>query len=393
MRYMARRSDLSGGISLRFTAAAERARELIERPLGEGRPPPLPIPGKRIRVVGDPQTSLERFLCVLDAHELLGVDGFLADDVVLVSIGDHFDYASRDDSDPRRDGLCILRWLAEHAPQQVHLLLGNHDAARVMELAAVSDAEFAKLRGVAKELVGQGSSEAARERWAELTDIPTAGLVARDYAAFTEAQRRLVIELLRAGRYRLGVAGVLAGGQAVLCTHAGITTREVELLDAGATPAALAIALDQRLRDATAARHDDWARGAITPLDLAPLHHAGRQPEEGGGLLYHRPAETVDGLRRFHPRELPPGLVQICGHTTHRKALQELRAWSTPEVVAADHGVLRTLLVDGTSIQYDVGVVAPPAGAAVLYLIDANMNEPDLDPELVPLFELTALTP
>src|SRR5689334_23250128 len=112
---MAKRSDLSGGISLRFTAAAERAHELAERPLGEGRPAPLPLPGRRVRVVGDPQTSLERFLAVLDAHELLGVDGFLADDVQLISIGDHFDYASLDGTDPRHDGLCVLRWLAEHS--------------------------------------------------------------------------------------------------------------------------------------------------------------------------------------------------------------------------------------------------------------------------------------
>ena len=143
---MAKRSDLSGGISLRFTAAAERARELVHLPYGEGRPAPLPLPKRRVLVVGDAQTSLERFLAVLDAHELLGVDGFLADDVVLVSVGDHFDYASKDGTDPRHDGLAILRWLAEHAPAQVPLLLGNHDAARVMELAQVSDAEFARLR-------------------------------------------------------------------------------------------------------------------------------------------------------------------------------------------------------------------------------------------------------
>jgi hypothetical protein len=350
----------------------------------------VPVGGKRYRVVGDPQTSLERFLAVLDAHEMLGVDGFLSDDVVLVSIGDHFDYPSRDDSDPRLDGLCILRWLAEHAPQQVHLVLGNHDAARVMELAGVGDAEFVRLRAAAKELAGVDDAPA---RWAALTDVATPGLVARDYAAFTEAQRRLVVELLRAGRYRLGVAGTLAGGQPVLCTHAGVTRRELEILDAGATPVAIAAALDRRLRDATAARHDDWASGRITPLDLSPLHVAGRQPEEGSGLLYHRPAEVAESGRRFHPRELPPALVQVCGHTTHRKAVKELRTWATPEAVAADHGVLRTLTVDGGAIRYDVGIVAPPAGAAVLYLIDASINDPDLDPELVPLFELASITP
>src|SRR5688572_26168159 len=119
---MGNRSDLSGGISLRFTAAMERARELADRPYIDGRPAPLPHPMRRIRVVGDPQTSLERFLQVLDAHELIGVDGFLADDVQLISVGDHFDYPPHDGSDPRQNGLALLRWLAEHAPSQAPIL-------------------------------------------------------------------------------------------------------------------------------------------------------------------------------------------------------------------------------------------------------------------------------
>jgi hypothetical protein len=388
---MAKRSDLSGGISLRFTAAAERAHELAGRPLGEGRPPPLPLPGRRFRVVGDPQTSLERFLAVLDAHELLGVDGFLADDVVLVSIGDHFDYPSNDGTDPRHDGVCVLRWLAEHSAQQVHIILGNHDAARVMELSSISDADFAKLRTVARELDGS-DGDAARARWAGLTTLATPGLAARDYASFSEAQRALVVELLKAGRYRLGVAGVLPGGEPVLCTHAGVTVREVEMLGVEMTPASIAAALDRRLRDAVAR--------SVTPLDLAPLHHAGEQPHEGGGLLYHRPAdpEVAGGdrweserRRRFHPRELPPGLVQVCGHTNHAKAKQELRAWATQAAASADHGALRTLTVDESRVVYDLGVVPPKPGAAVLYLIDAGMNDADLDPELVPLFDLDGL--
>jgi hypothetical protein len=384
-----KRSDLSGGISLRFTAAAERARELIDRPYGEGRPAPLPIPGRRVRVVGDAQTSLERFLAVLDAHELLGVDGFLADDVQLVSIGNHFDYPSLDGTDPRHDGLCILRWLAEHAPQQVHILLGNHDAARVMELHAVGDAQFSRLRGVARELDGADTA-AARARWSELTDIPTPGLAARDYASFTEAQRTLVTELLRAGRYRLGVAGVTAAGTPVLCTHAGVTVREVEMLGVGIAPSALAAALDRRLRDAVAQ--------GVAPLDLAPLHVAGKQPDEGGGLLHHRPASSDSGAeqgerrRRYHPRDLPPGLVQVCGHTVHKTSKKELGTWATDDAVAAEHGILRTLTVDESRIVYDAGVQPPAAGAAVLSLIDAAMNEPDLDPELVPLFELAAIS-
>lgn len=112
---MGRRSNLSGGISLRWTAALECAHELANRPYTSGRPAPMPRPGRRVRVVRT-QTSLERFLSILDAHDLLGVDGFLADDVQLVVIDDHVEPG----------GAAILRWLAEHAPSQVTLLAGAH---------------------------------------------------------------------------------------------------------------------------------------------------------------------------------------------------------------------------------------------------------------------------
>jgi hypothetical protein len=309
---------------------------------------------------------------------MLGVDGFLSDDVVLVSVGDHFDYHAKDGTDPRHDGLAILRWLAEHAPSQAPLLLGNHDAARVMELARVSDSDFAKLRAVALD----DPDDAA---WAALTDIPTPGLVARDYASFSEAQRALVADLLRAGRYHLGLAATLPGGTPALITHAGVTVREVGMLGVDANPPALAAALDARLKAAVA--------NGLAPLDLAPLHLAGEQPREGGGLLYHRPAESPgsDERRRYHPRDLPAGLVQIAGHTTHAKAKKELAQWVTPAAASVDHGVLRTLIVDGERIAYDAGVVAPPPGAAVLYLVDAAMNDPELDPELLPVFEVETL--
>jgi hypothetical protein len=303
---MATRSDLSGGISLRFTAAMELARELADRPYASGRPAPLPHPKRRVRVVGDPQTSLDRFLAVLDAHHLLGVDGYLADDVQLVSTGDHFDYEVHDETDPRVDGLAILRWLAEHAPNQVVILLGNCDAARI-----------------------DGDDE---------------------------AQRKLVIGLLRAGRFRLGTAAILADDRPALITHAALTSGEIEQLGVAADPRALATALDRRLADAVGARRDDWAKGQHTPLGL-------------GDLLDHR----------YRPQDLPRGLVQVCGHVASDGAR------------AVHPGQLSTLVVDGDKVVHDDGIAGVGGAVAVLHLVDAGINEPTLDPDHVPLLEITAL--
>ena len=321
---MATRSDLSGGISLRFTAAVERARELAERPYGDGRPAPLPHPMRRVRAVGAPRTSLERFLAVLDAHDLLGVDGFLADDVQLVSTGDHFDYAVHDHSDPGADGIAILRWLAEHAPTQAAILLGRHDAARVIELAGLGD-------------------------------------------PVTDAQRRLVIALLRAGRFRGAVAAILADDRPVLITHGGVTARDVASLGAAAEPKPLAAALDRRLADAVGARRDDWAAGRITPLELPPVE-------------------------QVVPRDLPRGLVQACGRWSHAACKADLAPWATEAARDADHGVLRTLVVDGDQVVYDLGIAGVGGAVAVLHLIDAGLNAPDLEPAHVPLLELAALS-
>lgn len=396
------RMDLSGGISLRFTSAMSRARELAERP-GSGRPAPPPRPAQRIRVVGDPQTSLPRFLSILDAHGLLGMDGHLADDVVLISIGDHFDYGAHDGTDPRKDGHAILRWLAEHDPRQALILLGNHDVARVQELIGLTDARFTRARKLARELgeLEGGEPIAYARRYAEefgpeFPDIPTPALAARDYSAWTEAQRDLVIELLLAGRFRLGISAVLADGRPALITHAGVTAREVALLGVEAAPGPLARALDAHLARAVAARRDDWTAGRLIPLGLGPLHFAGSQPEEGGGLLYHRPANTERDderpRRRYHPRDLPRGLVQVAGHTTHKKAKLELQPWVSDAAAALASGGLRTLVADGDHIRYDAGIQAVGGAVAVLHLVDAEMNERDKEPDDYPLLELSAIS-
>jgi hypothetical protein len=309
--------------------------------------------------MGDPQGPFTKVLEVLDRHGALDGDR-LAPDMTLVSIGDHFDYDHRDPRTAARDGLQLLRWLAGHDDRQVRLLLGNHDAARVMELAQLSDAEFAAARAC------DPSDYAAR-----FAALPPQHVLQRDYASFTAEQRALVAELLVAGRFHLALAGAVAGGRAALISHAGVTARELALLGMSdeRDPAAIARALDDHLARAV-------ARG-VAPLSLAPLHVSGGGGREGGGLLYHRPSNPASGSpfdadrpRRFDPRSLPDGLLQIAGHSGHNKCLFELGAWCTERAHGRAHGGIRSLVVDGGAVTYDLGI----ADDASLILIDGELR-------------------
>jgi hypothetical protein len=351
----------------------------------------------RTFVLGDPQGPYAKLLEILDRHGALAGDR-LADDVVLVSIGDHFDYDPDRWEAAGQDGLAFLGWLAGHDPAQVHLLLGNHDAARVMELAAITDERFAQARAFGRALDGD---VAARARFAAaFPELPPPGVAARDYASFSVAQRALVIELLLAGRFHLALAGALPDGRDALLTHAGVTARELALLAVPATPRAIADALEARLAAAVAEVRAAWTAGEPAALSLAPLHVTGASGEEGGGLLYHRPTNPargdVDHLlapdrpRRFDPRTLPPGLTQIAGHSGHNKCLHELGPWATPAARARAHGGIRTLRVAGPTVTYDLGVAPPVADAADLILIDGELRRvPAADVALLPLAHLT----
>jgi hypothetical protein len=349
----------------------------------------------RTFVMGDPQAPFESVMAVLARHGLLGDDGRLVSDVLLISIGDHFDYDLDDPIGAGREGIRVLRWLAGHAPGQVAILLGNHDLARVMELATVDDARFAEARALGRDLARDKASAERRERdefLPRFPEIPTHGLASRDYASFSTEQRGLVIELLLAGRFHLGLAGRLPDGRAVLLTHAGLTTRELGLLGLAAErdPHRLAQGLAARLRAAVEVRRADWEGGGSLPLSLEPLHVPGSAGEEGGGLLYHRPS-CPDRLgadrawelaperpRRFDPRTLPDNLVQIAGHTGHRKCLAELgESWPTAAARARQQGGIRTLRVTADRVTYDLGVLAPLAAAADLILVDGEMRHVD----------------
>ncbi|HTR53759.1 MAG TPA: metallophosphoesterase [Kofleriaceae bacterium] len=336
----------------------------------------------RTFAIGDPQGPFAKVLEVLDRHGLLAGDR-LAGDVVLVSIGDHFDYDHRDPAGCAREGLALLRWLASHDYDQVKLLIGNHDAARVMELASISDADFAIARTC------DPATYAAR-----FPHLPPQHVLARDYAAFTVEQRELVQELVDDGTMRLALRAQLLDGRDCLLTHAGITRRELALLDLDfdppPDPEIMATILQGKLAEATSAAVSAWDRGQLAPLSLAPLHVPGGDGKEGGGLLYHRPSNPVTGSlfdperpRRFDPRTLPRGLVQVAGHSGHAKCVHELGAWCTFAARARAHGGIRSIAVHGDDVVYDLGT------AGDFILIDSELRRiPAAEVELLPLAQL-----
>lgn len=345
--------------------------------------------------MGDPQAPFAKLLEVLDHHGALAGDR-LASDVVLVSIGDHFDYDLHDWYTAGQEGLRFLRWLASHGDAQVKLVLGNHDVSRVMELVAVTDDRFAQARAFARALDGDDARDA--KFGAAFPDLPTPGLAGRDFASFSVEQRTLVTELLLAGRFQLALAGELPAGRDVLLTHAGVTRRELAMLGVPAEPRAIAAALQALLARAIDQVRADWVRGVPTPLSLEPLHQAGIPGEEGGGLLYHRPTnpDRPDAdrrwelaparPRRFDPRSLPVGLAQIAGHTGHSKCLAELGAWATAAAQGRLHGGIRTLRLAGQTVTYDLGVAEPASDVADLILIDGEIRRvPAGEVALLPL--------
>lgn len=354
-------------------------------------------------VLGDPQAPFAAVMKLLASYDAIAADGRLRSDVELISIGDHFDYDLTAPEVSRAEGLAVLRWLVAHPPGQVRLVVGNHDAARVVELALVDDREFAEARALAwsieatKRAEGRAAANAraAAEFAPRFPSISTYGLVARDYASFSVEQRSLVVELVLAGRFHLGLTGALRDGRDVLITHAAVTEREVDRLGVAAQPAPIAAALERLLGDSIAARRDDWQRGTITPLSLEPVSQAGAPGEEAGGLLAHRPANPdrpgsdraweLDPvrLRRFHPRELPIGLTQVAGHTNHAMCARELVPWVTPAAQSARYAGLRTLRASATAIIYDLGVLPPAAGVADLILIDGELRDPANRAELL----------
>ncbi len=347
-------------------------------------------PRARRLVVGDPQAPLETFLTLFARRGLLTAEGRLSPEVLLVSIGDHFDWGRISERQAAaRDGLALICWLAAHPPDQVVILAGNHDLGRVGELCDLDEPTWARAQARATAIYRATGTDPEQERafLADFPMFPTAEVAARDFAAFSVEQRVVVRELLRAGRLRMA----WAAARDLLTLHAGVTHRELEALglppsargEAGAVAEALNAALD---RAVTA-----WGEG---PLTVPALHEPGSAATgEGGGALYHRAADPDLGApadfegprrRRFDPRGLPHGLTQIIGHVRDHKSRSLMPAWA--DGAASEDGVLRHLRTDGRRVAYAHGLAGAAAGEGGLWFVDAGMNH--VSPERYPLLDL-----
>jgi len=336
--------------------------------------------------VGDPQTTFARFQAVLEARGLLGADGQLSANQRLLAIGDYFDFPPPKGmglAEAGQQGVSILHWLAEHSAEQAPILMGNHDAARVMELSGMSDARFAEARRQAELL-----DDAAF--CLQFPSIPTRGLARRDFSGFSEAQRTCVQRLLVSGRMKLAQAARLVDGRTCLVTHAGVTRWVLAQLGMPRVrdPQRIAAALNTLLTTRVADVASDWAAGRDRPLDLTPVHRPGTSGREGGGLLYHRMAETLDDWsasgpapRRFLPADVPDGLLQAVGHTQHKKMVELLPGHVSREAAAG--GQLRRAVFDA-GLDYGAGIDAGHA-ATVMWFFDGGLHfAPPSDIELMP---------
>lgn len=342
---------------------------------------------RRIVAMGDPQAPFATVLAILARHGLLGADGRLRANVQLVSMGDHFDWGPPERrAEATADALALLRWLAAHPPEQVVLLAGNHDLARVGELAPFSsDEAFAAARAHADVVYRRGAVDEAGQQafLARVPHVPDAEALARDFSCYSVEQQHLVAELLRAGRFRLAFAH--AG---LLLVHAGVTRDDLAALGVAPTTAeAAAAALNAFLEARVAA----WAGG---PLDLAPLHQPGAAATGvARGILFHRPAHPSGEphafagppRRRFDPRHLPAEFPQAIGHIRDAKCRTLLGPWC--DAAEPHDGPVRSLRLDGPAPTYQRGA-APDAR---LYFLDGGMlHAPVEDYEL---FDLTARAP
>ena len=311
--------------------ADEDAHELVMSP-------PDRVQRQLMVAIGDPQAPLLTFLRVLDLNGLLGDSGRLRPEVGLVSMGDHFDWGRPEDrTRATEDGSQILAWLAAHPPDQVQIIVGNHDLVRVGELSSFTNETYAEARARADEALEAPQHASFLARYPMLA---SPAVISRDYSCFDVRQRALVTRLLKTRRVRLAVATA----PDLLLVHAGVTTEDLALLGPSGTDAtAIAVALNRFLDDRLAR----WKGGG--PLELAPLHELGSaKTGEARGILAHRPANPagrkVDRAnRRFDPRTLPVGVTQVIGHINDKKCRELMGDWADSRTPV--YGSLRGLSV------------------------------------------------
>jgi len=391
--------------STRVRAALARAREdarAFERdPITALKASPATAEKPSVRVaMGDPQAPLSRVLEILDRHDLLGDDGRIHPRAELVSMGDHFDWGAPDErAFAAESGYALLAWLASHPREQVTILVGNHDLARVGELAPFDDPDFAAARKEALALrrIPMGNPGRAERRHAFLVShpsLPSVGVAVRDLSTFEARQRALVETLLREGR----LAAAHAAADDFLLIHAGVTPRDLEGIDyEGDLADARAIAEAIARVFSTAAVNWDGE----TPFSLLPLYRPGSYlMGESRGIFVQRPADPAVGelplfegppRRRFDPRELAQGLTQATGHIRDQKCRDLMPVWSDDD--PPHDGPLRHLWTNGRQVSYRRGAPPDDAGAVLLFA-DGGMNHARLaDYELLDLDTRRAFKP
>ncbi len=377
-------------VSARVSAALERAGD--DTRLSQS-PPPDEHPRSVHVALGDPQAPFEKLLSILDQHGLLDESGRLRREVHLVSIGDHFDYGGAAlAADAKRSGRLLLSWLAAHPVDQVDLIVGNHDLARVGELSSLDDPTFSRCQDEASN-IEPDDAEAEEAFLRRYPALPSSETARRDFNGFSVAQRELVTRLLREARL---VCALALTPRLLLC-HAGVTCLDLDAAGAAAEAQSDAIAIARFLNERVAASVAAWAGQG--PLAIPELHTPGSAAlGEGGGIFYHRPSHpersspaafTGALRRRFDPRALPLGVVQVIGHIRDNKCRELLGPWAIGR--AARDGELRHLLADREHVRYQAQLPASFADAAAMIFTDGGMNWASA--ESYDLLDLSTLAP
>ncbi|HEX2730024.1 MAG TPA: metallophosphoesterase [Polyangiaceae bacterium] len=355
----------------------------------------------RTLAIGDPQAYIERVFEVLHAHGLLGREGWLAPDVQLISMGDHFDFGRADEREATAEsGELLLGWLAAHPPQQVTLLTGNHDLGRVGELLPFSDDEFRKASNEANELytqakLGKRDSAAEQAFIARYPTLPSVEIAARDLASFKTSQRELVQRLLRERRLRLATHH-----NGWLLNHAGVTREHLRAIAVPERDQADPALVSAGLNAALDAAVKDWLRQPTTPFAIESLHRPGcAEDGEAGGVLLHRAEQPRAGhrqegtpdlyARRYDARRIPHGLTQVVGHVRDPKSRSLLGTWSQDD--AAPEGPLRSLVINSGMPRYAWGTEQLYEGATGMVFTDGAMAQ--TPPERYELVDLDAHKP
>jgi 3',5'-cyclic AMP phosphodiesterase CpdA len=336
---------------------------------------------------GDPQAPHEVLLEILDQRHLL-VGGRLHPSVRIVSMGDHFDWGDPDAASRETataDGLRTLAWLASHPPEQVVLLLGNHDLSRVGELAHFDDESFAEARREADRAYRDDAPERDEASFRAAWNLPSWEVASRDLSTFSVAQRTLVRRLLEEKRFQIA----FAPREDLLLSHAGVTKDELTHLglredtaDAFEIADALAHALAEGLSQAPHANDR---------LVLPGLHHPGDAHAEGTGMFFHRltrgPEMPRIPRRRFAAERLPTGFSQGIGHIRDKKTRTLLDLPPSGE----KEGSLRTLTLGEGHLRYELGILPRPTDHARILYLDSGMGH--TSPEAYELLDLERLAP